>query len=148
MVEDTFKVDIRPDVAALRIFRSMSFTPWYALGEFVDNSITSSIKSLPSLKKLNGSDYELQISIDFDKTNDTLVVEDNAAGISRSEIERALKTGIPPADTSIGLSKHGVGMKAAKFLLNIFGVKHHSLKRSLQLELTCHQFTAHTLTLS
>jgi hypothetical protein len=113
MVEDTFKVDIRPDVAALRIFRSMSFTPWYALGEFVDNSITSSIKSLPSLKKLNGSDYELQISIDFDKTNDTLIVEDNAAGISRSEIERALKTGIPPADTSIGLSKHGVGMKAA-----------------------------------
>ena len=57
MVEDTFKVDIRPDVAALRIFRSMSFTPWYALGEFVDNSITSSIKSLPSLKKLNGYNY-------------------------------------------------------------------------------------------
>jgi hypothetical protein len=110
---DKFKVDIRPDVAALRIFRSMSFTPWYALGEFVDNSITSAIKFLPQLKKLNGVDYELQISIDFDKTNDSLIVEDNAAGISRDEIERALKTGIPPADTSIGLSKHGVGMKAA-----------------------------------
>jgi hypothetical protein len=113
MSEDKFKVDIRPDVAALRIFRSMSFTPWYALGEFVDNSITSAIKNLSSLKKLNGSDYELQISIDFDKDNDTLLVTDNAAGISRSEIERALKTGIPPADTTIGLSKHGVGMKAA-----------------------------------
>lgn len=113
MNENRFKVDIRPDVAALRIFRSMSFTPWYALGEFVDNSITSSIKQLPLLKELNGSDYELQISIDFDKENDSLLVQDNAAGISRSEIERALKTGIPPVDTSIGLSKHGVGMKAA-----------------------------------
>lgn len=113
MSDQNFKVDIRPDVAALRIFRSMSFTPWYALGEFVDNSITSSIKNLSKLKKMNGSDYELQIDIRFDKDSETLYVDDNAAGISRSEIERALKTGIPPEDTSKGLSKHGVGMKAA-----------------------------------
>lgn len=112
-MEQNFKVDIRPDVAALRIFRSMSFTPWYALGEFVDNSITSSIKNLNQLKKINGSDYELQIDIKFDKENETLIIDDNAAGISKSEIERALKTGIPPEDTSKGLSKHGVGMKAA-----------------------------------
>jgi hypothetical protein len=113
VADNSFKVDIRPDVAALRIFRSMSFTPWYALGEFVDNSITSSIKKLELLKKLNGPDYELQINIDFDKENDSLTIQDNAAGINRNEIERALRTGIPPVDTSIGLSKHGVGMKAA-----------------------------------
>jgi hypothetical protein len=113
VAQDSFKVDIRPDVAALRIFRSMSFTPWYALGEFVDNSITSSIKKLELLKKLNGPDYELQIKIDFDKERESLTIQDNAAGINRNEIERALRTGIPPADTTVGLSKHGVGMKAA-----------------------------------
>ena len=29
-----FEVNIEPDASALRMFRSMSFTPWYALGEF------------------------------------------------------------------------------------------------------------------
>lgn len=110
---DSFKVDIRPDVAALRIFRNMSFTAWYALGEFVDNSISSAIKNTAALKAQNGPDYELRITIDFDKKDNSLTVEDNAAGIARSEIERALRTGQPPADTELGLNKHGVGMKAA-----------------------------------
>ena len=110
---ENFKVDIRPDVAALRIFRNMSFTAWYALGEFVDNSISSAIKNESQLKELNGPDYQLRISIDFDKENNSLTVEDNAAGIARSEIERALRTGQPPVDTELGLNKHGVGMKAA-----------------------------------
>ena len=44
----------------------------------------------------------------------TLIIKDNAAGISREDLEeRALKTGRPALDTSIGLGKHGVGMKAA-----------------------------------
>ena len=110
---ENFKVDIRPDVAALRIFRNMSFTAWYALGEFVDNSISSAIKNTQQLKELNGPDYELRISINFDKDDNSLTVEDNAAGIARSEIERALRTGQPPLDTDLGLNKHGVGMKAA-----------------------------------
>jgi hypothetical protein len=108
-----FEVNIEPDASALRMFRSMSFTPWYALGEFVDNSITSALKSFEDLKAKNGPDYELEVSITFPPGENSLVVEDNAAGITREEMHRALKTGVPPEDTSIGLSKHGVGMKAA-----------------------------------
>ena len=108
-----FEVNIEPDASALRMFRSMSFTPWYALGEFVDNSITSALKNFDELKGKNGPDYELEVSITFPPGENTLVIEDNAAGITREEMHRALKTGVPPEDTSIGLSKHGVGMKAA-----------------------------------
>ncbi len=108
-----FEVNIEPDASALRMFRSMSFTPWYALGEFVDNSITSALKNFENLKSKNGPDYELEVSITFPPGENILVVEDNAAGITREEMHRALKTGVPPEDTSIGLSKHGVGMKAA-----------------------------------
>ena len=97
-----FKVDIRPDVAALRIFRNMSFTPWYALGEFVDNSITSAIKNIEKLKSTNGSDYELVVSMSFPEMGNCLIVEDNAAGISRDDMDRALKTGNPPLDISEG----------------------------------------------
>lgn len=108
-----FEVNIEPDASALRIFRSMSFTPWYALGEFVDNSITSALKNIGALKEHNGPDYELEVSITFPSGENKLVIEDNAAGITQKDMHRALKTGVPPEDTSIGLSKHGVGMKAA-----------------------------------
>ena len=108
-----FEVNIEPDASALRMFRSMSFTPWYALGEFVDNSITSALKNFDELKSKNGPDYELEVSITFPPGENKLVIEDNAAGITREEMHRALKTGVPPEDTSVGLSKHGVGMKAA-----------------------------------
>ena len=59
-IPDSFEVDIAPDVTALAIFKSLSFTPWYALGEFVDNSITSAIKNLPELIEKNGKDYSSQ----------------------------------------------------------------------------------------
>jgi hypothetical protein len=42
---EDFDIDITPDISALKIFRNVSFTPWYAIGEFVDNSITSALKN-------------------------------------------------------------------------------------------------------
>lgn len=113
--DQTFEVDIQPDVSALRMFRSMSFTPWYALGEFVDNALTSAMKNRAALTSLNGSDYRVRIKIDFPEGQNELVISDNAAGISRQEMQRALRTGTAPQDISIGLSRHGVGMKAAAF---------------------------------
>jgi hypothetical protein len=112
--EVEFPIDITPDVSALKIFRNLSFTPWYAIGEFVDNSITSALKNIDDLIALNGTDYELRIDIEFPRNKDSLIIKDNAAGISRADlVERALKTGVPAIDTSVGLGKHGVGMKAA-----------------------------------
>lgn len=113
--DDGFEIDIQPDVSALRMFRSMSFTPWFALGEFVDNSITSAMKFRRELVALNGPDYRLRVKIDFPPGEDSLTIEDNAAGISRSEMQRALRMGKAPQDISVGLSRHGVGMKAAAF---------------------------------
>jgi hypothetical protein len=112
---DAFDVNIQPDVSALRMFRSMSFTPWYALGEFVDNSITSAMKNQDALTAKNGPDYQLRIQIDFPPGADELIIRDNASGINRADMERALRMGKAPQDISIGLSRHGVGMKAAAF---------------------------------
>jgi hypothetical protein len=110
-----FDVDIRPDAAALRMFRSLSFTPWYALGEFVDNSISSYFQNRTALERAYGKQYTCEIRISFDDRIGRLVVDDNAAGIARAEMPRALRTGEPPPDTSVGLNLHGVGMKAAAF---------------------------------
>lgn len=113
--EDSFEVNIRPDVSSLRMFRSMSFTPWYALGEFVDNSLTSALKNRDALIAVNGPDYRVRIQIDFPEDTRDLVIRDNAAGISREDMSRALRMGKAPQDISVGLSRHGVGMKAAAF---------------------------------
>lgn len=114
LTAENFSIDITPDVSALKIFRNLSFTPWYSIGEFVDNSITSALQNINQLVKVNGKDYELRIDIEFPKDKNSLIIKDNAAGISRNDLEnRALKTGVPALDTSIGLGKHGVGLKAA-----------------------------------
>ncbi|WP_138275909.1 ATP-binding protein [Rhodoluna limnophila] len=113
--DDSFDVNIQPDVSALRMFKSMSFTPWYALGEFVDNSLTSAMKFQEELLAINGPDYKVRIQIDFSPETNDLVIKDNAAGISRQEMQRALRMGKAPQDISVGLSRHGVGMKAAAF---------------------------------
>jgi hypothetical protein len=129
-MSNSFQIDITPEPSALRLFQNMSYSPWFALGEFIDNSITSVIKvfagdptdpvtrKATSLYGENGRDYKLEINIEFkndasDKSNNKIVVSDNAFGISQTDIQRAFKMGLPPLDSSRGLSKHGIGMKAA-----------------------------------
>lgn len=112
--EKAFEVDIRPDVSALRMFKSLSFTPWYAIGEFVDNSISSYLQNREKLEARYGKSFRLEIHVGLDERRGELIVEDNAAGIAQSDIPRALRTGEPPKDTSY-LNLHGVGMKAAAF---------------------------------
>lgn len=90
--DDSFDVNIQPDVSALRMFRSMSFTPWYALGEFVDNSITSAMKNKDALVAVNGRDYRLRerITIDWD------VRESVRAGIRATVKTLLAQRGYPP----------------------------------------------------
>ncbi len=113
--ENAFVIDIQPDASALKLFKSLSFTPWYALGEFVDNSITSALKNHQQLRDRYGEDYELKVGISFDSAEQSLTIVDNAAGITRRDFARAMKTSEPPEDSTVGLSLHGVGMKAAAF---------------------------------
>ena len=44
-------VDIRPTVGYLSILPSISYKPWYAIAEFVDNSLQSYIDNKNKLKK-------------------------------------------------------------------------------------------------
>ncbi len=115
LTKGDFTVDVRPDASALRIFRNMSYTEWYALGEFVDNSITSAMQNHERLVAANGRDYQLRVEIEIDNAKQAVVVRDNAAGITRENIASAVRAGSLPPSTETGLSIHGVGMKAAAF---------------------------------
>ena len=45
-------ISIRPTVNILSHFRFFSYNEWYALGEFVDNSITSYLQNKKKLNEL------------------------------------------------------------------------------------------------
>lgn len=126
-----FDVDVRPDTGSLRVYRGMTFTAHYALGEFIDNSITSALKSKYLLRAHYGDSYDLEVKVNFDQTTNSLVIEDNAAGIAKDDIGKALKAGASRNDNQVGLAKYGVGMKAAAFWFgSILEVETHPLGES------------------
>ena len=113
MVNSEFDVDVSPTVTSLYLFKNLTFTPHYALGEFIDNSITSALLSEDQLRSTSQGASTLKVSITM--TADEIVISDNAAGIRKEEFYRVLVTGEPPPPSDRGLSVHGAGMKAAAF---------------------------------
>ena len=109
-----FIVDITPSVTTYELYQIATYTHWFAIGEFIDNSITSAFLNWKELQKVNGGKFQLNIEIDFDNDAKSLTIIDNAAGIAKEEIQRALRAGEPPSDKSL-LSVHGVGMKMSSF---------------------------------
>ena len=113
-VEGEFEVDITPDANSLRNYKAMDFTAHYAIGEFIDNSITSAMRDADLIKAIDPN-FVLRIDINFDAASNALVIKDNAAGIPKNRIGDALTTGKTATANSVGLGRYGVGMKAAAF---------------------------------
>ena len=114
----------------------MNYKPWYALGEFVDNSIQSWRGNRSRLEAVHGPTFKLRIEIQFDHAGGRIVVRDNAAGIRREDIGRAFKPAQPPADRS-GLSQFGIGMKsAACWYARVFEVVTEALDEDVSRALT------------
>ncbi|MBK7942556.1 MAG: ATP-binding protein [Flavobacteriales bacterium] len=108
-------VNIRPGVNILTVLGHLSYKPWYALGEFVDNAVNSGIeRNWNRLQSLHAHSYKLKVTIKRDVDGGRIVVRDNAAGIARIEYQRAFRTAELPVDSS-GLSEFGMGMKSAGF---------------------------------
>jgi hypothetical protein len=103
-------VEIRPEVAMYAAFARLNYRPWYALAEFVDNSLQSYISNRDAICAAHGGPIQLVVSIQLGE--DVIEIRDNAAGIGTRDLARAFLPASPPPDTS-GLSEFGLGMKAA-----------------------------------
>ena len=106
------KLVIGPEVVTS--YRRLDYSPWHALAEFVDNSTQSYFDNQSTLDEQMqfDPDKNLTVSIVYDRNRGILRVADNAMGMSRQELQRALYVARPPANTS-GRSKYGMGMKTA-----------------------------------
>ena len=101
------EINIKPEMGIYRVFKYLKYTPWFAISEFIDNSLQSFIN------KKNISDLKRDKCIVNIKYEDRkIIITDNAFGISESEHSRAFTAGIPPSNNK-GLSEFGVGMKSA-----------------------------------
>jgi Histidine kinase-, DNA gyrase B-, and HSP90-like ATPase len=91
----------------------LNYKPWFALAEFVDNSIQSYVENKATLHQLYGDGWRVRVSIDVDTSSPArIVVRDNAGGISSDAFPRAFRPAVVPPDRS-GLSEFGMGMKSA-----------------------------------
>lgn len=105
------KIDIRPATSVYGTYRRLSYKPWYALAEFIDNSTQSYYDHKEVLTGLS-SFNKLVISINYDPDLGVLEITDNAYGMNFEDFQRALILDKPPKMTA-GRNEFGMGLKTA-----------------------------------
>lgn len=108
------KINIRPTSAVYATYKRLSYQPWTAIAEFVDNSTQSyfdhrkELLALPDFKKL-------RIDILYESKpdgNDVLTITDSAFGMEWDDFERAIILDKIPHNID-GRNEFGMGLKTA-----------------------------------
>jgi hypothetical protein len=102
-------IDISPPTNVYATFGRLNYSPWHAIAEFVDNATQSYYAGRSQIGYT--ALPELAVHIRY-KAGDSLVVRDNAVGMTLEELSRAIRLSTPPPDRS-GRSEFGMGMKTA-----------------------------------
>jgi hypothetical protein len=111
---ETKSVAIGASQGVYGLFAAYDYSPWHALGEFIDNSVSSWM----SLTTRQRTAEPLVVSVNWNSefgsgaSAGKLVVCDNAGGISSKDLDRAFQLATPPPDLS-RLNQFGVGLKVA-----------------------------------
>lgn len=108
------KLNIRPDTGVYGTYKRISYEPWTALAEFVDNSTQSFYDHKDELfatKYYNGLEVEIEYT-ENPSIGDEIVIRDNAFGMDYRDFQRAIILDRPPMNTK-GRNEFGMGLKAA-----------------------------------
>lgn len=105
------KVNISPGVGIIKIFKALDYESWFALAEYIDNSISSYLSVRNRIIEVE-PEYNLRIDININFVDSAITITDNAGGIEMSKYEYAFRAAEIPDDTT-GLNEFGMGMKTA-----------------------------------
>ena len=108
------KLNIRPDTGVYGTYKRISYQPWTALAEFVDNSTQSFYdhkNELFATKYYRGLEVEI-IYREDPSCGDEIKIIDNAFGMDYFDFQRAIILDRPPRNTK-GRNEFGMGLKAA-----------------------------------
>ena len=98
---------------SIRNYKRLSYTPWHALAEFIDNSTQAYLDNeelLESVFEPEGTHLTVDISYDSEKKE--MRISDNSFGMNEKVLERAMNVGEPPPNPT-GRSRYGMGLKTA-----------------------------------
>ncbi len=120
--ENSFELNIQPAASILNVFSRLSYKPWYAIAEFVDNSTQSYISHQ---EELNSDAFfdKLVVTVRYNSKENILSIVDNAYGM---EIDRFKDAIILDSrnETQSGRNEFGMGLKtAASWFGNVWTVK-------------------------
>ena len=108
------KINIRPTSSVYTTYKRLSYHPWTAIAEFVDNSTQSfydhkdELMSQKYAKGLNITIKYVEDTVDGDR----LEIIDDAYGMEWADFQRAVVLDRPPHNTS-GRNEFGMGLKTA-----------------------------------
>lgn len=109
--QDVMELNIQPSASILNVFSRLSYKPWYAIAEFVDNSTQSYISHAEELN--NAPDFEkLIVDVNYDSENNTLTIVDNAFGMEIDRFKDAILLD-SRNDSQSGRNEFGMGLKTA-----------------------------------
>ena len=105
------QIDITPSTGVYGTYKRLSYRPWYAIAEFVDNSTQSYYDNREELKQQNGFN-KLFVNINYSYDDDFLEIVDNAYGMNFEDFKRAIILDKPPKNRK-GRNEFGMGLKTA-----------------------------------
>jgi len=110
---ETFQADLTIGQSAIDAYSRMSYTMWFALAEFLDNSTQSRLNHGGIINDVLASEGQ-PLTIDVLHKRDTkqLLIADNSIGMNLETLVASLKIASPTPDSK-GRSKYGMGMKTA-----------------------------------
>lgn len=118
---DVFELNIQPAASILNVFSRLSYKPWYAIAEFVDNSTQSYISHTDVLDSLPDFD-KLMVKVKYDSVTNTLTIIDNAYGMEIDRFRDAILLDSRNESQS-GRNEFGMGLKtAASWFGNVWSV--------------------------
>ena len=74
----------------LHRYADLDYDEWYAMSEFVDNSLHSFMNNKKELSKIGITKCEVRISIVDNRSGEEINIHDNSGGIHTNDFERLL----------------------------------------------------------
>lgn len=108
---DDFELNIQPAASILNVFSRLSYKPWYAIAEFVDNSTQSYISHLSEMSSIPDFD-KLVVDVKYNQQKNTLTITDNAYGMELERFRDAILLDSRNT-TQSGRNEFGMGLKTA-----------------------------------
>lgn len=113
MSDDALSAELTIGASAIDAYARLSYTMWFALAEFIDNSTQSRLNYGGIIDEvLEQEGQPLVVQIVHNKTERTISIEDNSIGMNYETLVASLKIAAPTKN-SVGRSKYGMGMKTA-----------------------------------